>query len=173
MKCPVCQKHMELVEISGVELDYCRNGCGGIWFDNFEIKRLDEENEGGGEVLEEILAQKRVDDTVRTEKLNCPRCDEVKMRRHKYNYMSDVSIDQCYNCNGIWLDAGELAAIRANFESTEDKEKVLGKLIASNPEIATEMVRMTQERQTAEVASSHRGRRTASFLRFVSFGLMR
>jgi hypothetical protein len=164
---------MEQVEVSGVELDYCRDGCGGIWFDNFELKQLDEEQEGSGELLEEILNQSLVDDTVRAEKLTCPRCDNVKMRRHKYNYTSDVHVDQCYSCNGIWLDKGELAAIRANFESDEDKEKVLNKLISSNPEIATEMAKMEQQRQFDSSRISTRRSKTDRFFRMVTFGLLR
>ena len=173
MDCPVCHKAMEQIVISGVELDYCRDGCGGLWFDNFELKQLDEEDEGGGELLDEILGQSLVDDTMRAEKLTCPRCNNVKMRRHKYNYTSDIHIDQCYSCNGIWLDKGELAAIRANFETAEDKEKVLKKLIASNPEISTEMARMEQERNLVQQSTSSRRSKADSFFRMVTFGLLR
>jgi Zn-finger nucleic acid-binding protein len=37
--------------------------------------------------------------------MNCPVCDDVKMREVEKN---DILIDVCPNCKGVWLDRGEL-----------------------------------------------------------------
>ena len=51
MKCPVCGKEM-VQENFGVNVDVCENGCKGIWFDQGELRMLDENNEGLGAALE-------------------------------------------------------------------------------------------------------------------------
>lgn len=49
--------------------------------------------------------------------LNCPVCKSVMQERN----MHDVTIDECPQCRGIWLDRGELQKIlgglRADMES--------------------------------------------------------
>lgn len=37
--------------------------------------------------------------------MNCPICDDVRMREVQKD---DVMIDVCPNCKGVWLDRGEL-----------------------------------------------------------------
>ena len=119
--CPACGKAMKEVRISGIEIDFCKTGCQGVWFDNYELVKLDEVHEGTGEDLQEILSAKPIDDT-RTEKLTCPRCN-VPMKRRKYRYGSDVEIDTCYSCNGIFLDPGELTQIRKNYTEIQQRSE--------------------------------------------------
>jgi Zn-finger nucleic acid-binding protein len=118
INCPNCGNEMTALHISGVEIDFCRNGCHGVWFDNYELVKLDEVHEGSGTELQEILSARR-DDSTKTEKLICPKC-ELPMKRRKYKYGSDVEIDNCYSCNGIFLDSGELAAIRENYNHIQE-----------------------------------------------------
>jgi Zn-finger nucleic acid-binding protein len=33
---------MDEVEIGNIKVDYCRRGCGGQFFDNFELDKMDE-----------------------------------------------------------------------------------------------------------------------------------
>ncbi len=37
----------------------------------------------------------------------------MKLHRHFFSAKRRVEVDQCPNCGGYWLDAGELALIRA------------------------------------------------------------
>ena len=37
----------------------------------------------------------------------------MKLKRHFFSAKKRVEVDQCPNCGGYWLDAGELEAIRA------------------------------------------------------------
>jgi len=48
MNCPVCEKPMVAEDFGGVQVDACRDGCKGIWFDWLELVRLDENHEGFG-----------------------------------------------------------------------------------------------------------------------------
>ena len=95
----------------GVTVDVCQNGCAGIWFDSFELQRFDEAHEPEPTDILYLKKNPGLDvDTVR--KRNCPKCDGIVMTRRPFRRGSAVQIDECPNCGGIWLDAGELEAIR-------------------------------------------------------------
>lgn len=122
MKCPTCDAELKKVQDQDVELDLCQDGCGGIWFDNFELKKFDEPHESMGEhVLNlEISSGIKVD---HERKRSCPKCDGIKMIRHYFSVKKDVEIDECGKCGGIWLDTGELSRIRSLFKTEEDRKK--------------------------------------------------
>jgi Zn-finger nucleic acid-binding protein len=112
MKCPACDFDLTEMEMGGVKLDTCHGGCGGIWFDAFELQRVDDRNEVATEYLLRIQRNpKKVVDFSR--KRACPRCDGVKLKRHFFSALKKVEVDHCPNCGGYWLDAGELEKIRA------------------------------------------------------------
>jgi Zn-finger nucleic acid-binding protein len=48
----------------------------------------------------------------------------MKLQRHYFSAKRRVEVDQCPNCGGYWLDAGELAAIRAEKEQTAKMAEV-------------------------------------------------
>lgn len=158
MICPNCSTEMDEVTVVGVSIDYCRNGCRGVFFDNFEIQKMDETHEGTEDpVLKEILAVPRADDA-RTHQLICPRC-QIKMRTAQYSAGTGIHIDRCYSCNGVWLDAGELTAVRDNFRSAEVRKQIVDQITKEDPGIQGEMNRMEMERQSIE-ARSQAGRRS-------------
>ena len=105
-----------------ITVDACENGCGGIWFDQFELQKVDEPHESAGEKLLEI--SKNPDVKVDHEKrINCPKCKDVVMMRHLHSFTNQVEVDECPNCAGFWLDFGELAQIREKYDSEEDRKK--------------------------------------------------
>ena len=119
MKCPVCGRDLTTVQAGNVAVDVCLGGCGGIWFDNFELQKLDDPRELGGEML--INVKKREDLQIDySERRHCPRCNNVIMMRHFYSPRRRVEVDECPSCGGFWLDAGELALIR---EEHQDKHQ--------------------------------------------------
>ncbi len=113
--CPACRKQLQTVRIRGIELEACTDGCGGIWFDAAELFRLDEPEEGEGDpVLDKLLALPRQGAAGPSgEKRLCIKCG-AKMKNHEHREGSGIFIDECYVCGGIWLDGGELKAIREN-----------------------------------------------------------
>ena len=75
VQCPLCNINTDIIDLAGVELDYCYN-CTGIWFDKGEInkfqnaisdKRLCSEMTT---TLQELSDPNR--NTNRTDYLNCP-----------------------------------------------------------------------------------------------------
>ena len=102
---------MSQKQVGNITLDVCHGGCGGIWFDAFELQKVDEQEETAGEHLLQIDRDKNiVVDQAR--KRECPRCSGIKLKRHFFSAKRNVEVDQCPNCNGYWLDAGELEKIR-------------------------------------------------------------
>jgi uncharacterized protein len=51
-----------------------------------------------------------------------------------------VTIDECPECGGVWLDAGELRAIRTEFPTDEARQGAAGKYFEDvfGPELAVE-----------------------------------
>ena len=117
MRCPACFNELAELQVGNVVLDACQGGCGGIWFDAFELQKVDEEAETVGAPLLQLQRDERII-VDPSRKRECPRCTGIKLHRHFFSAKRRVEVDQCPNCNGYWLDAGELALIRA--EKTED-----------------------------------------------------
>lgn len=121
MNCPVCSNALSKKVVSGVELEICNNGCGGIWFDQFEFKKFDEpiEPDAETELNIKINTQAKPD---KTKRYNCPKCKSSIMMRNFVSVKRKVTIDECPTCAGVWLDAGELQEIRGEFGSEAERK---------------------------------------------------
>lgn len=114
MKCPACDHSLTEKTIAGIQLDICEGGCGGIWFDNYELKKFDEQHEQAGAELLEIDVDRSL--TVdHSKRRNCPHCADTVLMRHFYSVNRSVEVDECPSCGGYWLDNGELKNIRAQY----------------------------------------------------------
>ena len=122
MKCPACSNQLQKMTVGDVTVDVCKGGCGGIWFDNFELKKFDEPHESAGEELLDVEcdASTVVD---RTKRLKCPKCNDIVMMRHFFSVKKEVEVDECPSCGGFWLDAGELGKICTLFNTEEERHK--------------------------------------------------
>ena len=99
------------MKLGGVTVDICKGGCAGIWFDAFELQKVDEQQE----IADEWLLNIERDPAVRVDsslKRACPRCDDIKLKRHFFSARRRTDVDLCPGCGGYWLDAGELERIR-------------------------------------------------------------
>jgi len=122
MKCPACGNELQQMNVGGISVDVCKGGCGGTWFDNFEIKKFDEAHESAGESLLDIERDESlvVDHTKR---LKCHKCEDVVMMRHFFSVKKEVEVDECPGCGSIWLNVGELPKIRSLYSTEEEREK--------------------------------------------------
>src|SRR6266536_216780 len=122
MKCPACFNHLSPVTHGKLTVDVCRGGCGGIWFDAFELSQVDEPQESSGQWLVDIERDPHLHVDF-SRKRSCPKCDAIKLMRHPFSPKRLVEVDECPGCGGYWLDAGELEKIRAEVgESHRQKE---------------------------------------------------
>lgn len=160
MKCPACTNQLSARMVAGVTLDVCDNGCGGIWFDKFEFKKFDERKEPDAETILNLkITTKPVHNA--DERLNCPKCANVKLMRHFSSIRRKVTIDECAMCAGIWLDAGELHDIRDEYESETDRREAAEKLFS---QMFDDRIKEAKAKSTSEV---HNAQAFAGALRFL------
>src|SRR4051812_9616161 len=107
MKCPACKNPLREKGAGALTLDLCYGGCGGIWFDASELERVDAR---AASTLHTVW-QIPVGQVTPNETRLCPRCPDLVLERKWFSELKQVEIDQCANCNGIWLDAGEFTRI--------------------------------------------------------------
>jgi len=119
--CPACQTVMQRENFGIAFVDVCGDGCRGIWFDGGELARLDHERKGAGPALREALKAAATEAVERP--IRCPRCD-VEMDTLAYELHQEVEIDSCPDCAGVFLDAGELAAIRSREWTADERKRV-------------------------------------------------
>lgn len=122
MKCPACNTAMEEITVQDITVDACRNGCGGIWFDRFELQKVDEPHESLGESLLQIVTEGKVA-VDHFQRRKCPKCEDIVLMRHFYSVKKEVVVDECPNCGGYWLDFGELGRIRSQYSSDDERKK--------------------------------------------------
>lgn len=122
--CPVCNEYLIIDEIDGIEIDVCKEGCKGIWFDSQELKELREEsiNKLAYEELRGKYTPKPIEEAVSESLRTCPRC-EIKLYRYRWARESEILIDLCHKCYGIWLDYGELKGID-DYQKAHTKRKI-------------------------------------------------
>ena len=122
MKCPACDNALQEVRVNGITVDVCAGGCAGIWFDNFELQKMDESHEAAGERLLELERNDSVA-VNHQQRRACPRCDDQVMMRHFFSVKREVEVDECPGCGGFWLDQGELGTIRTQYASEEYRKQ--------------------------------------------------
>ncbi|WP_299982683.1 rhomboid family intramembrane serine protease [uncultured Pseudoteredinibacter sp.] len=111
-KCPRCiDETLIQHRYEQQELDLCRL-CGGLWFDKDEVnavirsKNPDVDLGCFSESFGESLGNSEID---------CPSC-QVNMQRHHLLEHFHLEIDICIECNGSWLDRGELPPVEQSPE---------------------------------------------------------
>ena len=102
MNCPRCAGELGAMDSGeGVTLDFCR-GCGGVWLDAGEMAELmqflEAEPPSG---IEDITSMQ----------LTCPSCGGA-LTEVEHPPESEILIDICTACAGVWLDRGELVKLR-------------------------------------------------------------
>jgi uncharacterized protein len=160
MECPVCDTELTRMTVGGITVDACEGGCGGIWFDRYELMRVDEAAESAGERLLEV--ERDPDLKVKLSKrLECPKCPRVVMMRHFFSVKRQVVVDECPNCGGHWLDPGELRTIRTEYASEEERNQAASEFFSDvfGPELAVAHAQTEQDLA--------RARRIAHVFRFI------
>jgi hypothetical protein len=146
------------MKVNGVEIDACKGGCGGIWFDAYEFQRFDEPHEHSDELLR--LGDKRLSFN-ESQKRSCPKCENVVMKKHFFSVKRNVEIDECGVCGGIWLDPGELAQIWRSFGSEEERSQQAEKVFEDMFGAGLDKLKEKSKKE------NHTATRFANLLRFI------
>lgn len=122
IKCPACGKNMEKVFIpsEGINIDICTEGCGGIFFDNREFDKFNEEHEDVA-IIEEKIKDKTFEPVDDNAVRICPACGG-QMVKNTSAAKGNIKVDDCYICGGKFLDHGELFKIREEYKNDEERQ---------------------------------------------------
>lgn len=129
MHCPACDNVLQPITVGTLTVDGCDGGCGGLWFDAFEIKKVDETHESAGAELLDL----RRDGALQVDherRRKCPKCPDMVMMRHYTSPKKLVLVDECPSCGGYWLDAGELAALRNEHATENERDQAMNDRLA-------------------------------------------
>ena len=115
--CPACGKTMKKIFIpsAGISVDICTDGCGGIFFDNQELQKFNHASSDVS-IIQKELEGKSFTKVDESETRICPACGKPMVKTSIKGI--GIQIDTCYSCGGIFLDNGELDAIRKGVRKT-------------------------------------------------------
>ena len=102
--CPKCSSEVlvETPALGNIPLDVCP-ACSGIWFEKGELEALLRQSHGGGQADLGLIDPK-------PEGHDCPACKAKMSRGGLVNPL--LLVDKCQVCEGVWLDARELALVK-------------------------------------------------------------
>jgi uncharacterized protein len=104
MKCPKCQHEMEKKSFEGIEVDRCF-GCGGLFLDKGELQDIDNRKLAA---LIDITVKGQKAEVMDKQPAHCHRCDHPMIA---LKGAGDITFDWCDQCEGMFFDRGELAAL--------------------------------------------------------------
>lgn len=104
-RCPHCRKRLVSVQAKGVELSGC-GGCGGIWIDNANARKVLASPEAVFGDLAKRAAKNAKNKNRRSERPICAACPAVLDRTKTHGIELDVCTD-----HGTWFDAYELVRL--------------------------------------------------------------
>lgn len=114
MKCLNCKAEMmnNLVQTKKDQIcyDICE-ACGSLWLDAGELDKMAFQVTGSIEYSSNRKAQ-----GISEARRRCPRCEDTNLDKVSFIGYSDIVLDRCSNCNGFWLDGGELDLINRELQ---------------------------------------------------------
>jgi len=116
MRSPSANEPMLVLELAGIEIDYCPL-THGIWLDTGELEELFHDREEANK----LIASFKVDEGNREKKFRCPICNK---KMEKVLVQDKVVIDRCVRGHGLWFDEGELMQV-LEMETGDGEGKVM------------------------------------------------
>ena len=116
---PITGQPMNTLEFLGVTLDICPT-TGGIWFDQGELGRIRAATAEHFHTLEEV-AEPNVEPipTLPRSRL-CP-VDATQLETFRYLACTNIELDSCPQCGGVFVEEGELARMHAFLAERAEK----------------------------------------------------
>jgi Zn-finger nucleic acid-binding protein len=117
-RCPKCRTRTDLIKYEGVPVYNC-GGCGGHWVMPARLDLILSRRELK---MPDAVKQKMIalaDASNSSERLWCITCGR-EMVKESFKHWSEIQIDRCPGCQGIWLDRGELEKCQIYWEYLQD-----------------------------------------------------
>lgn len=114
LPCPACDHQMTCTQDIGVEYDECLN-CLGLWLDKGELQQLARAWRIPNRLIH--ARPRNLSSPLRPEGTrSCPRCAQVM----SVMTVRGVRLDFCADCQGLFLDHGELTRFLEHDENTQE-----------------------------------------------------
>lgn len=108
MKCSTCDVDLEVNLAGPVQCDECPK-CGGTWFEEDELRLAKDAFDVDLNWMDFELWTEWDSLDLKPKDLACPKCGEGLVSVLYGN--TDVEVDCCPSCRGLWLESGNFAAI--------------------------------------------------------------
>ena len=119
MDCPNRHNQLEKAMFHNVEVDYCPE-CLGIWFEKDELMWAKNDKDQQLNWLDFDIWRDKGKFKISSSDRRCPAC-RIPFMEVSYDN-SNVKIDFCKMCQGIWLDRGEFKQIMIYLKRKADYE---------------------------------------------------
>lgn len=120
MFCPICKKtKLDQAIVSGVEVDYCPK-CLSLWFEEEELRVAKDYKDRELRWLDIDLWKDPEKFTISPGQKLCP-ADRLPLYETGYGD-SNIKVDLCNICKGVWLDRGEFKKITQYLKEKADRE---------------------------------------------------
>lgn len=135
MRCPICKGLLRAEKHDYVEFHIC-TACRGIWVAGEQFRALAMRVASEGQVPSSAKLTFRPRQVLKPSADNPPRqCPVCRKPMQEFNYACDSNIflDRCRQCRGIWLDPNEIIDIAAHIQYNPDVDAV-GRLLIKDKE---------------------------------------
>lgn len=142
LRCPACHNTLQQGDWQSIRMNVC-SGCLGAWVDFADLTAMVQQLTL--EAMEAALPDRQTsgskpENGVEGGARSCPR-DGTMLVCHQWQGDSQIVVDYCRSCNGIWLDADELRRYVAFLRDMGDNPPTL------TPEIQAEYRRLKMQRE--------------------------
>jgi len=122
MLCPGCASYLAEKNVYDCTIRCCMS-CDGIWVEKETFTQLALILSFDQRLHEEKLKLFKPREVFRPDSKSgyriCPKC-KVAMREFNYAYDSNIFLDRCSQCGGIWADAGEMVRVARHIKADPD-----------------------------------------------------
>jgi len=110
--CPACGTHLNVYTLHRLDIEGCP-ACRGVWLDRGELRKLKDRIQVGTwrtlRWLDDEMDALEQAHAVRSTR-RCPKCEDERLLTTAFG-TSDILLDWCPSCHGVWLDGDEFEAI--------------------------------------------------------------
>jgi Zn-finger nucleic acid-binding protein len=115
LNCPQCEGQvLEKEMVSGTPVLVCSR-CSGLWLEKGDLNRIAHPIEGDLEYCTHEYTGEKT-----RSGLNCPRCTDVEMFKVYFIEFTDIEIDFCPECDGLWLNRQSLDRINKEIDALQE-----------------------------------------------------